>query len=142
MTAGLRRLEVFRNGHVEFTWNEGSFLTKGDNPKVLTGWAVVESLMNLALLVGALRIVLRISDPYLFTLSVLECRGVAMHPSGNSVWGPTEYSEGDDLFLGPVLALADEDPAAVTRTISDQLWNAFGFPQSPYFDAQGNFRLQ
>lgn len=141
------RLDLFRNGHVEFALFDMRWLApKGDGPTIVTGWMVVELVMNLALLVRALRLLIDVADPYLFTLSMWECRGLSMHPSGGASWlpgvlGGNEYAEGNDLLIGPILAPADEAPAATARTIADLFWNAFRFFRCPYFDAEGKFNL-
>ena len=61
---------------------------KGDGPTIVTGWMIVELVMNLALLVRALRLLIDIADSYLFTLSMWECRGLSMHSSGGGSWLP------------------------------------------------------
>jgi hypothetical protein len=138
------RLEVFRNGHVEFVvMRSDSVVNDRGQDRWLRGWVVAELVRNFVHLIIELRRLTDIVDPYVFTVSVWYCRGVAMPEQGGDRWGIEDTRQFDeasrDLFLDPVGVVIDEQPDATAQRILDRFWNAFHFAKCPFFKPGGEF---
>ncbi len=146
-TEGLHALEVFRNGHVEFALYRHDLLSERPEGAVhsrLLSWAVAEYLWMFSHLANELRRLTEIPDPLMLSLAVFNCHGVSMSEAGVDMWGRgrfTEWAEGDEILLDPILVPLDEDPTRSAQRVADRFWNAFHFQRCPFFDADGRFNI-
>jgi hypothetical protein len=128
-----QELEIFRNGHVEFSVLRHGLMTEHrEGDEILIGWAVAEQLRNFAHFVAALREITEIGDPYLFVGALLNCGTVRMSETGLNIWGLgriEQWTEPPHILLDPILAQQDESPDRTAQRIADRFWNAFHFPR-------------
>ena len=141
------RLELFRTGHLEFVLLDVTRFGKpaiGERRPEIEGWTIVEYLWNFSAALRAIREIAAISDPYLFGLSVWSGAGYGFREAGRDRFGIAElrtWNEGNHINLEPIVVNQDELPDVTARRISDRFWNAFGFMQCRYFDADGHIAL-
>jgi hypothetical protein len=84
-----------------------------------------------------------IEPPFYVFLSLLRVRGYAMFPGSTAVFmAPRAHLreiDREDLILPEVILDAfDEDVPTALRPAFDVIWNASGWPGSPYYDEDGN----
>jgi hypothetical protein len=146
-----RRLDLFRNGHVEFRavatshcfvspryttspTPEGRWL----NPLFLT-----EYLHSFLSLVGAIVEEAGISEPVVVSVIVANARGLLLYPyrSVDALVSrhPVPW-EDQHLEVPSMLFPYPPQPGPAAKLIGDRLWNAFGFENCPVFDEDGNLR--
>lgn len=145
VTDGLQSLEVFRNGHVEFSAGRS---LQGDPPEYepgeLRAWAVAEYIRNFVHFLHELRNVAMITDPYLVTASLWRCGGIKTYerkagPFATGALG--EWDEGSDLLLPPIIGTLGEEPDRIAERVATRFWNAFHFRACRFFDQEGQFRF-
>ncbi|MDB5388032.1 MAG: Divergent domain protein [Planctomycetaceae bacterium] len=84
--------------------------------------------------------VLGITGPIAIMLSILDAKGYEMATSPGRRKIDRTPIEQDELILPEVLSEGfDQDDAELLRPIFDALWNASGFPESPYYDERGKW---
>ncbi len=143
----LKTLEVFRNGHVEFSIFRHDLVSEAarEGPaRQLHGFIVAQYVRNFAHFLEALRAVGDIADPYLVLIAAFNCLGVFMSERGLDLWGRgriERWLEGEEIVIGPVLAPPDELPDRTAQRMTDHFWNAFHFERCPFFDDAGTFLI-
>jgi hypothetical protein len=136
-----KRLELYRNGHVEFfvLGEELFYRRSAEDPTLLRGSAVAEHVRNFVHFASAVRQFGEIADPYVFGLTLWRSGGIGMYRSyeepGHEVH---EYREAPQVALDPILGSLDE-PDRVVRRLLDRFWNAFGYESCPFFTPSGVF---
>jgi Putative DNA-binding domain len=144
-TQGVRGLEVFRNGHIEFLLlRHDQVSEKRQGQSHLWAWAVAEYIRNFQHFVTAVRDIGEITDPYVTVAAVFNCRGVMMARRALDEWGRGEtnaWSESDHIVLDPITIPADEASDRAARRIADRFWNAFHFDRCPFFLPDGTFEI-
>jgi hypothetical protein len=83
-----------------------------------------------------------LQGPFLFLLSLLECRGVGMNGEEFSAMSDTLSStiDSDALFLPDIwIESADDDPATILRPAFDIIWQACGYQACPNYDTEGRW---
>lgn len=144
----LTRLELFRNGHVEFVCLDASLFTdttRGADARDILGWAVAEYVWNFLLLLGRLRQTASIVDPYLVGLAIWRCAGYSLWERGRGRFGTGNkavWNEANDLVLDPVVSAQEAEQNATAKRIADRFWNAFGFMRCPFFEDGGQLQLR
>jgi Putative DNA-binding domain len=124
--------QVFRSGAIEGV--EGYLLSR-DNaiPSVAFEKTLIEGLGQF------LRLLTEIGAPlpYVVGLALLGVRGYRMAVSESYIDRPQPIDR-DDLVLPEVLVEAlPTAPQTVLRLLFDAIWNASGWPRSPFYDDQG-----
>ena len=142
-----QRLEVFRNGHVEFTVSERERIAeykKELSAWVIRHWAIAEYVRNFVHFLVAFRTLTEITDPYLVGLAMWKCEGSLMKEGIRDPFGigtANRWEEGDCMVLEPVVAALDEQADGIVRRLVDGFWNAFHFMRCPFFDNEGKFYI-
>jgi hypothetical protein len=140
-----KRLEVFRTGHMEFaSLLHLIYRLPGSSQSLITTWCLAELVRNFAHFAMSIRHVAQISDPYLFGLKFWSVVGLEMFRRVRDSFDdyqPGAYREEPDLTLPLVVSASDDAPDDITRQMLNRFWNAFGYPESPYFGPTGGFVL-
>lgn len=161
-----KRLEVFRNGHVEFRIpiDPDGFraaelaiqeLVDARNPNgpkktvshlVLGAVPVAEYPVSFCRFVKeyAQLVGLGEREAWLLSVGLYNVKGIGLYEVSRDIgWGPrrdpdTFWSQ-DHLEIPPYRVSWTESPDQIARRALDRIWNTFGYERPPYFDASGNF---
>lgn len=163
---GYKRLEVFRNGYVEFRvpidpdgFRAGEVVIQEPvdprDPKgpkkavphmVLGAVPVAEYPVSFcrfakeyAQLIG-----LGGGEAWLLSVALYNVKGVGLYEVSRDIgWGPHRdpdtFWPQDHLEIPPYQVSWTDPPDQIARRTLDRIWNAFGYERPPYFDANGNF---
>jgi len=135
-------LQVFRNGIIESVCT--SLFSYRDNfrliPSVVFEQELVKALGRFLVLLKKMEI-----DPPIFVmLSLLGISGFAMASTSKGSFYGTEYNmiDRNDLII-PEILVEDiaQSPDQILRPAFDAVWNSAGQPNSPHYDADGNWNL-
>lgn len=78
--------------------------------------------------------------PYVVALSLLDVRGMRMAVSPGYIDHPTPIDR-DDLILPEVLVQEPSSPPhTILKPVFDAVWNACGWPHSPYYTEEGEWQ--
>ena len=141
------RLEVFRNGHVEFAlWGRERIAQKFNEagPWELIAFAIAEYIQNFVDLIAEIQDQFTISDPYLVTVSIYHAANLCLfehHRDSLGIAKPRSWKEGQNLMLPPRIYFAEQATDSVSQRLCDLFWNAFGYMRCPFFNANGKLAL-
>jgi hypothetical protein len=152
---GGQTLEIFRNGHVEFSifrHDNISEQREGYPGRVLPGWAIAEYLWSFTQFVTALRAIAEVAEPYLLAVALFHCHGVNIAERGLDMWGRgavNRWDEAEDMILEPTLVPileptlvpVDEPADRTAQRVADRFWNGFHFARCPFFDHDARLRI-
>jgi len=131
--------QLFRNGAIELV--DAQMCRRHEARKLIASHSFESNLQQSTahFLDGMKK--LGIPPPALFMLALSGYRGFEMAvPSGHLRWEATPIDR--DMLVLPETFIDDYDmdAARVMRPIADMVWNASGWPRSPYYDEHGNWR--
>jgi len=146
-----RRLDLFRNGHLEFRAivDAGCFTTPRllamrTDGRWLHPYFVAEYPHSFLHLVRAMMDQAGITDPVVISVVLANARGLLLWPHRSLNAGlRTEVVAWEDhhLELPSMLFPYPLQPGPAAKLIGDRIWNAFGFENCSTFDAEGNLRV-
>lgn len=147
-----RRLDLFRNGHLEFraVANDSCFVSPGHTPNAPDGrWLnplfLSEYHHSFLHLVAAITEEAAIREPVVVSVILANARGLLLWPypshPGHMLRRVIPWGE-DHVDVPPMLFSYPLQPGPAAKLIGDRLWNAFGFEDCPMFDEDGNLRLK
>jgi hypothetical protein len=154
-----KRLELLRNGHVEFRVmvRENSFCREkqksadGTDHLIMYPFALAEYPLSFLHLVRAIADHAGIREPIVIGLRILNARGLALLAYHPDTWGYTAAGgDRDELSIWQSeqhleLPLAQHpyplEPERAAKHLADRVWQAFRFEGSPMFDEQGRLRV-
>ncbi|MFQ6133173.1 MAG: helix-turn-helix domain-containing protein [Armatimonadota bacterium] len=152
-----RRLEVFRNGHMEFRVPIGASFCReefesppGHKHSVLYPYPLAEYPLSFLHSVGALADHVAIMEPTVIGLSILNAGGLALR---GGVPGTYHYRvqgidrvptwKHDQHLEVPFMQFAyPMQPDQVAKSLADRVWNAFGYEECPVLDEDGELVLE
>ncbi|MCD6290722.1 MAG: ATP-binding protein, partial [Anaerolineae bacterium] len=130
-------VQIFRNGCIEAV--DAHMLRPWDERRVIPSLQFEKELIESLQQFLALQKQLGVEPPLVVMLSLV---GVAGYTMGVQSWWPIDRPliDRDSLVVPEVLVEDHEvEPQRVMKPIFDAVWNAAGWPRSPYYDDQGNW---
>jgi hypothetical protein len=134
-------LVLFRNGIIESCSN--TLFSPDASPPCLNSVVFEEEIVISLGRYLRIQNKLEIEPPFFVLLSLFNVAGYNM-PTRNSIAGfNINYIDRNDLIV-PELLVEDNSlaPEAILKPVFDAVWNAAGLPQSPYYDADGNWNTR
>jgi len=130
-------IQIFRNGCIEAV---DAYMLRADGerrviPSRLFEKELIEALQQFL----ALQKELGIEPPFVVMLSLIGVSGYVM-AAGRS-WAVEPIPIDRDSLVVPEILVEDHEvePHRVMKPIFDTVWNAAGWPESPYYDKEGNW---
>lgn len=128
------RLEVFRNGHVEFCLRVKELLMFNPDVaesnygvrNVLASHKVAEHAFRVVLFAHRLHLLETMADPLLVSVSLWGVHGFKLEDGTAEPSRSMPWAEGPVLEPEPVVVASDEVPDERLRKLLEPLWNAFG----------------
>ena len=132
-------LQLFRNGIIESVTT--TLFGPDERPPIIMMYLFENRLIEALGRFFKITEKLEIEPPHFIMLSLFNVKGYKL-PIGSRIVGfDANIIDRNDLIIPEVLV--DEDiklaPHTILRPLFDAVWNAAGQPQSPYYDANGNW---
>ena len=134
-------LVLFRNGIIESCSN--TLFSPDASPPCLNSIVFEEEIVNSLGRYLTIQNKLETEPPFFVLLSLLNVDGYSL-PTRNSFGGlDVNRIDRNDLIV-PELLVEDLTltPEAILKPVFDAVWNAAGLPQSPFYDASGNWNTR
>lgn len=151
-----KRLEVFRNGHIEFQvaitkdpFCKRTIKVENTEYLVLHPWCLVEYPVSLLRFGRSFYLAVGLQEPVIVSICLFGITGYALYQKVDdrysipgTAYGPSLWnaSRGNDLEIPPMQVPSLENPDKVAQIFADRIWNAFRFDHAPLFDPEGNFK--
>jgi hypothetical protein len=132
--------QIFRNGVIEAV--RVGVLSSSQTPGVIPSLLYEEAVLGYLPQCFEILRKLGCPPPVLVGISLIGVRGskLAVDPMVESSMGSSRAIDRDVLMLPEIVVEDLSTPAApLLKPALDLVWNACGFPSSPYFDATGNW---
>jgi hypothetical protein len=152
-----RRLDVFRNGHVEFrvpvdrdVFCQEQFQGRdGEVHLIMYPYALAEYPLSFAHFAAAFADRAGIMEPMVLALSVLSAKGLALragvpetyHYALREFHSLPTWQDGQHLELPAMLFSYPLDPRRAAKMLADRMWNAFGYEGCPVLGDDGQLVL-
>ncbi len=146
---GWKSIEIFRNGHVEFTAFEllerNQYKVEDSEISIINSLALVEYIVNFIRFLVTYTEITAIYEPIIVSLMLRNVRGTGLfkeyiprHDYGIDI--PSIYEEENDIVLPSIqVHFYEDNPNKMAKVLADRIWNAFNFKNAHYFDEEGNF---
>jgi hypothetical protein len=135
-------LQLFRNGIIESCSN--TLFYPDVSPPYIPSIVFEEEIVFLLGRYLRIQNKLEIEPPFFVLLSLLNVAGYNL-PTKNRTMGGHKVNLIDrNNLIVPELLVEDNTlaPQAILKPAFDAIWNAAGLPQSPYYDADGNWNTR
>ncbi len=148
-----RRLEVFRNAHLEFrvpiddhfSWTENVAGPGGDTHQLMYPYALAEYALSFIHLARGVADQAGIMEPIVIGLSLLNARGLGLRGGipetpGYRLQDPGQiptWEEDQHLELPLAQYAYPVDPGKAAKPLLDRVWNAFGHEECPVLKDDG-----
>lgn len=161
-----KRIEVFRNGHLEFrvpiepdgfraqdvVVQEPVDSRNPQGPKKSVSHTALGAVPTAEYPVSFCRFVKEYAqllglggrEAWLVSIALYNVKGIGLFEVSRDIgWGPqrepNKFWPEDHLEVPAYRVSWTEPPDQIARRALDRIWNAFGYERPPYFDANGNF---
>lgn len=146
-----RCLEIFRNGHCEFTAHVKEFISilelDGNRYPILNSYALVEYVVSFIRFYKKVFEYLNLMEPVIISVNLFNINqfGLYERPEQHyqskaiDIYRGAKIWREEDLEIPPQEVLYFDLPDKIARLFTDRIWNAFGYERSPHFDGKDNF---
>lgn len=146
------RLEVFRNGQIEFRlWIRKNMVIESERTVGGITYPIFDSVALISYLVNSIRFIRKLYsyigliEPIVISLCLYNIRNYGLYksskqrfkddrigpPRGFNIWSKRH------LKIPPSQVSYFDDKDQVARKFADRIWNAFGYDKAPHFNEQG-----
>lgn len=131
-------LQLFRNGIVESV--DTNLFEPDDTPPLIPSFNFERDIIKAFERYVNIQSMLETEPPYFLLLTLFGVKGYNLPTRARTIGRYNNLIDRNDLFVPEILVDDLSLPAAtILRPAFDSVWNAAAQPQSPYYDAEGNW---